>query len=215
MVASTITIRPVYLDGRDKTILSGGVSTLEDDTVVHESDSRTTSTTERSDRVRKSWQVSWGKDSSSIVEFFKVFRQSIGFLFISPIDDERVCEDMPMRNTSDNTNEGDGSTTTFQLQHQISLDYDIGMGEASTDAYDVNYPLNGTVTAYADGSPATISSVNYETGVVTLSAAPADNAVMTADFQRAIPVRFTSNISRALLQSDQTEVRSAQIEEII
>lgn len=216
MVASPITIRPVYLDGRVKTILSGGVSTLEDDTVVHASDSRTVSTTERSDRLLRTWQLSWGKDSEDVVDFFKVFRNSIGFVFISPIDDERVATGMPLKNTVTGLNKGDGSTTTFQLQHQVSLSYSVGAGTASSDAYDINYPLQGTVVGYKAGVAATLADVNLTTGIVTFSTAPILDAATTADFEFGIPVMFTSKtISRTLLQVDQTEVRSAQIEEII
>jgi uncharacterized protein (TIGR02217 family) len=214
MVESVIPIRPVYLD---KTILAGGVSSLEDDTPPLKADSRTVGTNERSDRVQQSWQLSWGKDSEAIVKYFKIFRNSTGFLFISPIDDERVCTGMPLKNTNTLTALGDGSTVTFQLQHQVSLSYDVGAGTSSSDAFDVNYPLaSPAVVAKAAGTPVTVSSVNLTTGVVTLSAPPSNGAVMTADFERAIPVMFSSkNISRTLLQVDQTEVRSAQIEEII
>jgi uncharacterized protein (TIGR02217 family) len=217
MVASTITIRPVYLDGREQTVLAGGTSMIEDNSVIHRSeDSGTVSTTERSDRVRRSWQLSWHRDSAEIANYFEVFRNSLGFLFISPIDDERVLTGMPLRNTVTGNNTGDGSTTTFQLRHQITLDYDVGAGSSSSDAYDVNYPLAGTVTAYANGTPVTISSISLTTGVVTLNAAPSGGAVMTADLSRAFPVLFTSrSISRTLLQVDRTELRSVQIEEII
>jgi uncharacterized protein (TIGR02217 family) len=216
MVASSITILPIYLDGRSKNVLSGGVSTLEDDTAVNKSDSRTVTTNERSDRVQQSWQLSWSVASNFIVQLFRVCRNSKGFLFISPLDEEREAIGQFLRNTVTGLNEGDGSTTTFQLQYAVSLTYDIGVGSASTDAVDVNYPISGTVVAYKNGVSATLSNVNLTTGVVTFTTAPGNGVVTTADYERAIPVMFTSkSIGRTLIQSDHTEVRSAQIEEIV
>lgn len=215
MVASTITILPIYLDGRVKSILSGGVSSLEDDTSVHKSDSRTVSTIERSDRVLQSWQLSWSTASSFIVDLFRICRNSRGFLFISPLDDERVATAVLMRNTVTGLNVGDGSTTTFQLQLQTSLAYDVGMGTASSDLIDVNYPLNGTITAYKDGVSDTFT-VDLLTGIVDFSSAPDVGVIPTATFEYAIASMFTSkSISRTLLQADQSEVRSAQIEAIL
>jgi uncharacterized protein (TIGR02217 family) len=60
-----------------------------------------------------------------------------------------------------------------------------------------------------------VSGVSETTGVVTLSAAPANGAVMTADYERAIPVRFTSDrIARTLFEASRSEVRSVQFKEI-
>lgn len=220
MVESTgITIENVYLDGREKNILAGGVSSLEDDTIVHNSENRTTSTYEKSSRVRRGWQLSWSVASTFVSNLFHVFRNAKGFLFISPVDEERLATGMPIRNTVTGLNTGDGSTTTFQAQFQISVSKDIGSGSVSSDIYDVEYLLgtdrDGSVVAYANGTPVTVSGWSETTGIITLSSAPSNGAVMTADFQYAIPVMFTSkNISRTLLQVDQTELRSAQIEEV-
>lgn len=215
MVYSPITILPIYLDGRDA-LSGGGVSNLEDDTVIHKADSRIVSTTERSDRVQQSWQLTWNFETSDfIVKLFMICRNSRGFLFISPMDEERVATGQLLRNTVTGLYVGDGSTTTFQLQFAVSLSYDIGIGAASTESFDVNYPLDGTVVAYKDGIAAALSNVNLTTGIITFASAPGSGVVPTADYERAIPVMFTSNsVGRTLIQTDYTEVRSVQIEEI-
>lgn len=224
MVASTITVVPKYLNCKERFALAGGVSTLEDDTVVHESDSKTTSTTERSDRVRRSWQLSWSDashasgdtDAQFIYNLFEVCRNSKAFLFVSPLAFESEAEDQPLRNTVTGLGTGNGSATTFQLQRVVSLSYDVGVGSASSTAWDINYPLQGSVVAYADGSPVTISSVNLLTGVVTLSSAPSNGAVMTADFEYAYAVIFSSqSVSASLIEAMNKEVRSVQLREII
>lgn len=220
MPVSPITILPIYLDCRDDQhfALVGGVATLEDDTAIHKSESRTVSTTERSERVLQSWQLSWwGRDDSIfMMKLFRIFRNAKGFLFISPVDDEREGEVMPLRNTVTGLNVGDGVTTTFQLQWVDSLSYSVGPpGTASAEAVDVNYPLSGSVTAYKDGVSAPFT-VDLLTGVVTFDTAPDNGVATTADFERAIAVMFTSQtMSRTLLENDHSEVRSAQLEEIL
>lgn len=217
MVDSTgITIENIYLDGRVKNILSGGVSILEDDTAVHNSENRTTSTNARSNRVRYRWQLSWSAASAFVTNLFEIVRNERGFIFISPIDEEREVTGAPLKNTATGLGTGDGSTVTFQLQRQVSLSKSIGGGSITSDAFDINYPILGsTVVVYADATPVTVSGFSATTGIVTLSAAPSDGAVMTADFEHGWPAMFSSQtISRTLLQVDQTEVRSAQIEEI-
>lgn len=223
MVASNIDIVLKYLDcSTERFALSGGVSSLEDDTSVHESDSRTTSTNERSDRVRRSWQLSWGDsvrndktDTEFLYDLFEVCRNSKGFLFVSPLETESTAEDQPLQNTVTGLYTGDGSTTTFQLQRQVTIEHDIGSSSTSSDLYDIEYPLANTITVYADGSPVSISGLSLTTGIVTLSAAPSNGAVMTADYEYAVPVMIVSPaISRSMIEATNTEVRSIQIKEI-
>jgi uncharacterized protein (TIGR02217 family) len=225
MVASTITIELIYLDCSPggRFALSGGVSTLEDDTVVHESDSRAVSTTERSERALQMWQITFkdipsqSEDAQFLWDLYRVCRKSKGFLFISPKEEERVATDQPLKNTVTGLNTGNGSATTFQLQFALALDRDIGSGSAEIDTFDVNYPILGsTVVVYADGSPVTVSGFSASTGIVTLVSPPTNGAVMTADYERAIPVRFTSStLSRTLLEAEHSEARSVQLKEIL
>jgi hypothetical protein len=227
--SSSFPIVPIYLDcdgvvtGQKRFAGSGGVSSLVDDTVVHESENRTVTANERSDRALQSWQITLADnpgisddDAKFLWDLFRVCRLSKGFLFIPPNEEDRVLEGQPLRNTVTEAFTGDGVTTTFQLMFSLEIDHDIGGSSSEIDAFEVNYPLGDSfVTVYANGVPVTVSGVSETTGIVTLSAAPANGAVMTADYERAIPVRFTSDsISRTLLEGARSEVRSVQFKEI-
>lgn len=116
MVASSITIDAIYLDGRHSPVLGNSSGMLEDNTVVVTSDSGLVATNERWDRVKQLWTLSWSTATVSVEVLYKVNRSSRGFLFISPRDAERVYTGQLLRNTVTGLNTGDGSTTTFQLQ---------------------------------------------------------------------------------------------------
>lgn len=229
MVESTgFTIVPIYLDcagivTERRFAGSGGVTTLEDDTVVHEAESRTVTANERSDRALQSWQFTFADnpgisddDAKFLWDLFRVCRLSKGFLLVPPNEEDRVLTDQPLRNTATLAYTGDGVTTTFQLMFSKEIEHDVGVSSSEIDAFEVNYPLGDDfVTVYANGSPVSVAGVSEVTGVVTLSVAPANGAVMTADYERAIPVRFTSDsISRTLLEGVRSELRSVQIKEI-
>jgi uncharacterized protein (TIGR02217 family) len=207
MVASSIPIDAVYLDGTVENVLGNAVSTIEDNTAVVTTDNGLVNPHERWDRVKNSWNLSWGPSSSYVQNLFTVCRTSRGFLLVSPLAYERVATGQLLRNTVTGLNLGDGSTTTFQLQV-------ISSTTAHSVVRDVSYPLTGTLVAYKNGVSAT-ATVNLTTGVVTFGSAPGSGVVPTADFQYAWPVKFTStSISTTWLETDHVEVRSAQIEEI-
>lgn len=212
MVASTVDILPVYLDCTELDALSGGVASLEDDSIQHEADNNAISSVERNERAVQSWQLSWTDamkaDAAFIWKLFRHARRSKGFLFIPPLDEDRVFTDQPLGT-------GNGVATTFQLQITDTLDYDVGAGE-STVTYDVNYPLEGTVIVYVDDVSVSISSIALLTGVVTLSAAPANGTAVTASFERAVPVIATSmSVARTMMEGQRSEVRSMQLKELI
>lgn len=221
MVSSSITIDQVYLDGRSiGGILTNGVSVLQTDDESVTSANGLVSPSEQWDRAKQSWTVSYGPDSLILKRLFKVNRTSRGFLFISPVDDERIATGQVLRNTVTGLNVGDGSTTTFQLQVTDST-------TAHSVVRDVNYPLYGTLTdvagdsfvtsltAYKDGVSAAVSSVNLTTGVVTYTTAPGNGVTPTADFQYAWPSLFSSkSLSTTWLAKDVFQVRSMQIDEI-
>lgn len=81
---------------------------------------------------------------------------------------------------------GDGATTQFQLFRTYSR------GGFSRDRK-ITRPIDGTVTIYVDGTPSGSATVNHNTGLVTFSGAPAAAAVITADFQHDLPVRFADD----------------------
>lgn len=80
---------------------------------------------------------------------------------------------------------GDGVITQFQLQKTYS---DAG----GSYVRPINKPVDGTVVIYVDDvvvDPADYT-VDYTTGVVTFDTPVANAAVVTADFEFDVPVRF-------------------------
>jgi len=79
---------------------------------------------------------------------------------------------------------GDGVTVAFQLvkRYVSSVTYERT----------ILAPINGTVQMYLNGTP-TAASVNYSTGVVTFTPAPANTVVIAADFEFDVPVRFNTD----------------------
>lgn len=229
-IESNITIVPIYLDCRTRFTLAGGVSTLEDDSIIHEAESRTTTTTERSARLRRGWQLNFGDalrtsetDTEFLIRAFEVCRNSKGLLFIPPLTVENTATDMPLWNPTAGSYTGDGSTVVFQLRRQATLEHDIGSSSTSSDAYDIIYPLaaantgnaGDVVTVKASSSPVSVSGYSSTTGLVTLNSAPADGAPMLASFRYATPsLIVSSDLSRSMVKGPYTEVRSLQLKEI-
>lgn len=218
--SSTIEVVPKYLDCTVRFATSGGVSSLEDHTKVHDADSRAVGITRRPVRALQSWQLTWtdndesSEDARFVWEMFRLLGLQKGFIFIPPSEEDRVFIGFPMKNTVTGGTTGDGVTTTFQLQFHLSMDHDIGSGSESV-TFDINCPLENTVIAYADDDEVAITDVDLETGIVTLSAAPAIGKEMTADGERGIGVRWTSEtVSRTLFEGKRSEVRSMQFKEI-
>lgn len=211
MVASSITVDAVYLDGRQKAILVNAVRSLEDGTDVKDgTDNGLVEVNERWDHVKRSWNLSYSTDSSFVENLFEVQRQSHGFLFVSPLEDDGYAE-------GESVGTGDGSTTEFQLTiTKSTLHLDLSVARSVTRK--IEYPLPNSVVMYVDGiekAPVTDYTYSTTTGVVTFVVAPAAGKPVTADFSYAWPVRFTSKIlNTTLLEVDHKECRSVQIEEI-
>ena len=81
---------------------------------------------------------------------------------------------------------GDGVTVAFQLSKTYG---------ASFDPYvrPITKPVAGTVLVTVDGIATTAFTVSETTGVVTFAAAPADGAVLLAEFEFDVPVRFDTD----------------------
>ena len=81
---------------------------------------------------------------------------------------------------------GDSATVAFQLSKTYG---------ASFDPYvrPITKPLSGTVLVTVDGIATTAFTVSETTGVVTFAAAPADGAVLLAEFEFDVPVRFDTD----------------------
>jgi uncharacterized protein (TIGR02217 family) len=80
---------------------------------------------------------------------------------------------------------GDGSTKNFQLYRTYTR------GGFSRDRK-ITRPVAGTLTVYVNGVPTSVG-IDLTTGVVIFAAAPALGAIVTADFQHDIPVRFSDD----------------------
>ena len=81
---------------------------------------------------------------------------------------------------------GDGVTVAFQLSKIYG---------ASFDPYvrPITKPVADTVQVTVDGVATTAFTVSETTGVVTFAAAPADGAVLLAEFEFDVPVRFDTD----------------------
>lgn len=126
---------------------------------------------------RGRWNVSYGVQSKAdyqvLTNFFRARMGRLrGFRFKDWTDYEA---------TEEHIGTGDGSTTTFQLSKAYG-----------TYVRRITRPVLGTVEVTVDGVP-TSASVNHSTGVVTISPAPAGDAVVRASFQFDVPVRFESD----------------------
>jgi uncharacterized protein (TIGR02217 family) len=82
---------------------------------------------------------------------------------------------------------GDGATKSFPL---IKRYVSGGISETRT----ITKPVAGTVKIYVNGVLKTSGvAVDTTTGTVTFSSAPANGAVITADFEFDVPVRFDTD----------------------
>ena len=95
-------------------------------------------------------------------------------------------------------------------QGQVSaLDQPIGIGDGTTKAFQlvkrygsglrdyvrtISKPAAGTVVVAVAGTPVTGFTLDVLTGVVTLTAAPAAGAAVTAGFEFDVPVRFDTDM---------------------
>ena len=90
---------------------------------------------------------------------------------------------------------GDGHTTQFQLQRT----YSSGLVD---EVRTVVKPVSGTVVVYVNGTAQTSGvTVDTTTGTVTFATAPANSAVITADFEFDVPVRFDTDRLSATLDA--------------
>lgn len=82
---------------------------------------------------------------------------------------------------------GDGERVSFPLLKHYSSG---GITEVRT----ITKPVDGTVALYLDSILQTSGyTVNYSTGIVTFTSAPASGINITADFEFDVPVRFDTD----------------------
>lgn len=106
---------------------------------------------------------------------------------------------------------GDGSTTTFQLTKTYGAAFDPYVRP-------ITKPVEGSVRVAVDGVELAGSgfTVNTLTGMVTLAAAPAADAAVTAGFLFDVPVRFdTDRLDIELSSFDAAEAPAIPLIEVL
>jgi uncharacterized protein (TIGR02217 family) len=122
----------------------------------------------------------------TLIGFFEARRGKLhGFRFRDPFDFKSCAPSQAPSAADQEIGEGDGVATVFQLKKSY------GVGD---DAYvrPIIKPVSGSVSLAVAGVELAPEGfeVNATTGVITLSAAPPDGAVVSAGFQFDTPVRF-------------------------
>lgn len=142
---------------------------------------------------RRRYDVSYGirraDDLHAVVEFFEARNGRLyGFRFKDWAD---YKSGLPSRAVSDEDQRigtGTGAQTTFQLRKRYGSD-------AHHWWRSIRKPVAGSVRIAVDAVELFSGwSVDITTGVVTLAAAPAPGAVVTAGFEFDVPVRFDSDL---------------------
>lgn len=200
-------------DVTHRLVVDGSTATLQDGSILQESDSGKVVVIDRWPRRKRRWTLSWGAEDSNaayIENLFDVNGRKYPFLFVPP-------------RTADYTvgapsaghwfASGDGVTETFQLNRGIlTLDADDNAVRAAT--IDVHYPIDDDFFEITiDAVPTTAFTLGAG-GLVTFDDPPPTAAVIKATFHFATPVRFISEtIDVTMRVADLHEVRSVTIEE--
>jgi uncharacterized protein (TIGR02217 family) len=137
---------------------------------------------------RGEWDLAYGITDkvtySEVLAFFRARRgRAIGFRFKDFVDYQL--------DEASQFAVGNGTATKFQL-------YKWYGGFGTGYRRPIQKPVTGTVGIYVGGvlQPSGVS-VNYTNGVVTFEAAPAGGAVISADGEFDVPVRFNIDTLRA------------------
>lgn len=118
--------------------------------------------------------------------------------------------DSPARSAhTGDTNTGDGSTHTFQLQKTYS---DSGAFYTRT----IKKPVAGTVRVSVAGTEITTGfAVDSTTGIITITSAPSSGQVVKAGYEFDVPVRFnTDSIAINIAGFNAGEIPSIPIIEV-
>ncbi len=117
-----------------------------------------------------------------VVAFFEARGGRLnGFRFRDALDDRSCAPGAAVSATDQVIGTGDGVTDTFQLVKAYG-------GYARR----ILKPVAGSVVVAVGGAPVS-ASVNTATGLVTLGAAPAEGAAVTAGYRFDCPVRFDAD----------------------
>lgn len=151
------------------------------------------------ERPRERWAIGYGPHHLEEIDALRAFfyareGRAHSFRFKNPDDFEATDE--PMETVA-------GETDEFQLVHR----YDDGVV-----TYDrvITKPVEDTITIYDDGVDVTeYATIDYLTGIVSLSYVPGSASEMTATFEFDIPVRFDADDFTE--DFDNFEIRSVEI----
>jgi uncharacterized protein (TIGR02217 family) len=90
---------------------------------------------------------------------------------------------------------GNGALTQFQLVKTYA-------SGATEELRIITKPVNGTIKIYLNGAlQSTGYTVNFTTGLVIFNSAPVNGAVVTADYEFDVPVRFDTDRLSATLDA--------------
>lgn len=111
----------------------------------------------------------------------------------------RFKDFMDFRATGQNIGTGDGLTATFQLRKAYTFADNL-TGVSQTLWRIIKKPVPGTVSISVDGVLKTSGwTINTSTGLVSFTVAPASGAIITSSFEFDVPVRFSSDDLRVVV----------------
>ncbi len=143
---------------------------------------------------RRSWNAGYGVKSMADIEkvtaFFEARRGRLyGFRFRDPFDCQSSAYGKAHGPQDQIIGAGDGAALSFQLVKHYAN------GGASYERR-IAKPVSGSVRVAIDGAETGAFTEDETTGVITLAAAPAAGAVITAGFLFDCPARFDSDALR-------------------
>lgn len=148
-------------------------------------------------QARAKYNVAWGVKSDAQLQALLAFfygrkGRAYGFRFKDWTDYEAEGESIGT---------GDGATDDFQLIKTYS-------SGSSSYVRNIFKPVSGSVAIYFDDVEQSSGwSVSTTTGVVSFTAPPADETVITADFEFDVPVRF--DVDQLSMSLDEYGINSA------
>ena len=127
-------------------------------------------------------------DLHALVAFFEARSGRLhGFRFKDAADFKSCAPGVEIAPTDQPLGNGDGTTTTFPLTKAY-------ISDPSRWTRTIKKPVAGTVRIAVSGVERTSGwSVDAATGLVTIAAAPASGAAVTAGFEFDVPVRFDTD----------------------
>lgn len=152
-------------------------------------------------------------DMQAVLGFFQERRGRFhSFRWRDPFDHSSASVDAEILPTNSQIGVGDGSETQVQLSKTYGSSFD-------PDVRAISKPVADTVRVAVAGSELTEGadfSVDFATGLITLSSAPAVDAVITAGFGFDVEVRFDSDeLDMVLASFEAGEVPHVPVIEVI